>query len=677
MSVMCIMTFVIILGTVALTVTDAAHKNVVYQNKVQQAYYTAKSAAETTASYIMQHSSNKNATDGEMAKELYDIYDAYKADTTAAWSAGVNYIKGENSADTAIGSYSVDIYPTTNPNVFKIVANSNYQGITSSTAILVGPNSGGAGYDDAIVGTGSAGLSGSPQVSGGMTLNMPTISKNTGDIYVGGNVTNTGNIDFAELQHAFTTAYFESKYSSGLSIISSGNVVNEDGTPMLNSEGKPISNGDLSIGDIFTTRDINGNNDDADVWKYYSYLACKGNFKIKAWANKSPENHSFATKVTSEDKAILVGGDFITESVQYGIFDAPVYVGGIMNLQGAENIVFNKPVYIVGDTTSKDKIQIKGKVEFKEGLYIKDSSKVTEINITDTNGNKRDNNSFVHYGDDSGFEKYEQLLEQKLKIPKQKLDMYGLYDFGDHEDEMGLNGHENDVKNYKITNDSNNLASLKYTINGTETTIPTVGTYENNEITINDSGYITKFDLNSCRTGGVTVCFDTNDYSNGGYKDIYIRIATTDFGDANHFRDCYFTVKGKGNAYLYLEGDKRWVVNQCQINSVDEPGQPHFWLISNSENKGERENATIFFGGGTSGGADGRVEAYVYAPKTNIHFGGSTGFYGFVVGNKISLSSGSGVALEYVPPKNPDGSYNTSYSSDPSVSYSILLRTRN
>ncbi|MGN0660229.1 MAG: hypothetical protein ACI4JX_00760, partial [Oscillospiraceae bacterium] len=43
-SVLCVMTFVVLLASIALAVTTSANQSMVYEVKEQQAYYTAKSA---------------------------------------------------------------------------------------------------------------------------------------------------------------------------------------------------------------------------------------------------------------------------------------------------------------------------------------------------------------------------------------------------------------------------------------------------------------------------------------------------------------------------------------------------------------------------------------------------------------------------------------------------------
>lgn len=666
MSVMCVMSFVIILATVALTVTEAAHQNVVYQNKIQQAYFTAKSAADKTQAYISSIGGpSSSADEGTLRKELYDI----SQDLTS-------HIEG-NLQHSTIGDYQVDIYPTTNPNVFKVVATSTWKEITSSAAILVGPTSGGALYDDAIVGTGSTALEGSPQVGGGMTLNMSDMSKSSnGDVYIGGTITNTGSLNFGDNQHAYTTEYFQNHRNSSLSMIASGDIANT---------------GKLSVGRIYTVSSVTSNDNDQDVWQYYSYLVCKDEFKIKDWDvwNDDPTKRvRFAAQVSSQDKAILCGGNFISVSSKIAEIHAPVYIGGGIDLQSADDgqhgIVFKEPVYI-DCNGSNPRIQIKGNVTFEGGLYIRDASIVHNGDILDKNGQDVHTASYIHYGDDPAFATYNALLNQKLLIPQQRVDMYQPYEFTDTQRAaMGMDSNEGTANEYKITvtNDSSNqvISCLKTYVGGALQSSQSNGTYANNDITISESGYISQFNLVGCKSDdAVTIYFDTRTAENNVYKDIYLRLTTTDCEEPNNMRGCKFYVRGKGNVYFYLDGEIKFHAHQLPIKSIDDRYQPHFWIISNSTNKNlGYSNATIYFNDGTntSQNDDARNEFYIYAPGTVIQFDGSTGFYGFMVGYSVRCASGSGVALTYVQPKNADGTPNNSYSQGSNVTYGTLLRLR-
>lgn len=668
MSVMCVMSFVIILATVALTVTAAAHQNVVYQNNIQQAYFTAKSAADRTQSYISSIGGpSSSADEGTLRKELYDI----SQDLTS-------HIEG-NLQHSTIGDYQVDIYPTTNPNVFKVVASSKWKEITSSAAILVGPTSGGASYDDAIVGTGGpAALEGSPQVGGGMTLNMPDMSKSSnGDVYIGGTVTNTGSLNFGDNQHAYLTSYFQSHRNSSLSMIASGDIANT---------------GKLSVGRIYTVSSVTSNDNDQDVWQYYSYLVCKDEFKIKdwdGWDNNETKRVRFAAAVSGDEKAILCGGNFVSVSSKIAEIHAPVYIGGGIDLQNVNDsqhgIVFKEPVYIDCNGTNP-RIQIKGNVTFEKGLYIRRTDLVSNGDILDKSGQDVHNASYIHYGDDPAFETYNALLNQKLLIPQQRVNMYSDYEFTDDQRAaMGMDGNQNTANEYKITvapDPSSNqvISCLKTYKSGALQSSQSNGTYENNDITISESGYISQFNLVGCKSDdAVTIYFDTRTAENNVYKDIYLRLTTTDCENKDNMRGCKFYVRGKGNVYFFLDGDLKFRAHQLPIKSIDDRYQPHFWIISNSTQKNlGYANATIYFDDGTSTSQndDARNEFYIYAPGTVIQFDGSTGFYGFMVGYSVRCASGSGVALTYVQPKNADGTENNAYSQGSNVTYGTLLRLR-
>lgn len=644
--VLCIMTFVVLLSGIALTVATSANQNMIFEVSEQQAYYTAKSAVDSVATYLNVNGVSDKG-DSSLSTKLAlldysnctatDADDPWEKDDTGAykfWPDGT-YVKGDWSATyDGIGKYKADVFPTAAKNIFKVVAESEYEGHHGYSAGLLRPGKTQNIFEDAIVGLGSESLTGSPQTAGGITVNQSKLDKSNGDIYIGGNVTNTGDINFAELQHAFTSEHFENNYASGLFIIS--------------------GNGNLSIGDQFTIVSITNQANDEDVWKFYSYLVCRGNFKIKAWADKSPENHSFATKVMGEDKGILVGGNFTFESVQAGTFDAPVYIGGDLNIYGSEKVVFNGPVCVEGNAT------VKGGVKFNNGLYVKGTANVTEAGgaVGDVKGY-----------DSALFEKYKDKLEEKLKIPQEKVDSYGEWQFSDQQKEkMGMNGNEAAVKNYAIIKkdvSGTKLPCLDVTQNGITNTAIT-----GYEITINDSGILSDINLRETPNGGTTIYFDTNlpgAVTGKKYKNLYIRI-TKNITDKDDLNKCKFIVKGKGNVYLYLDGDNSWTSDE-NVMTTDDPSskQPRLFLISNSHNDSTKINL-----GGTITSEQDRFKLYVYAPFIDIKTHGSFGFYGAMIGRGIDGSSGSGQAYEFIPPDTsqtdeanggmPGGSISSGYS---------------
>lgn len=618
-SVLCVMTFVVLLASIALAVTTSANQSMVYEVKEQQAYYTAKSAVDSVASYLNANGVADNG-DTSLSTKLAQLDWSKCTDPTAAnpwekdeatggykyWADG-DYVKGEWSDEyDKIGKYRVDIFPTAAKNIFKVIAESEYDGHKGYSAAFLRPGKVSALFEDAIVGLGAESLTGSPQAGGGITLNQSVVDKSKGDIYIGGNVTNTGSIDFAELQHAFTTEYFESNYLSGFSLIS--------------------GNGNLSIGDQFTIASITNQNNDADVWKYYSYLVCKGNFKIKAWADKSPENHNFAAKVTSEQKGIFVGGNFTTESVSAGTFSAPVYIKGNLNLEnGNSKIVFKYPVYVEGNAV------VKGGVKFEAGLYVRGSALVTEAGGMDGD---------LYVDDAAAFDKCEEIYQEKLKIPQEKVDSYGDWVFTSQQREkMGMDGNEDAVNNYSITNNSG-TPRLSITKNGV-----TTPAFDGYTITINESGILSELNLRGTTNGGTTIYFDTNKPGSSKFQNIYIRI-TKNITDKDDLNKCRFIVKGKGNVFLFLDGDNSWSSDEC-LMATDDPTdiQPRMFLISNSKNS----STTVKLGSIMTPEQSG-AKLYVYAPYIDVITSGSFGFYGAIIGKSLAASSGSGQAYKFVPP---------------------------
>lgn len=681
MSVMCMMTFVIMMATIALTAVSSAHTNMVHEYKIQQAYYTAKSAAETTADYISSiggpNSSNPNTSSL-----------AYKLSTIAGQD-GVK-IEGEWTRGTTLGDYKVDIYGTPDPKVFKIVSTSEYNNATRTTALLVGPttyDSGVNDFEDAVVGKREISkIGGNCRILGGLSTEEPFTGDNHNSAQrFSGNISSLTNVTLS-MQKANTTEYFENHYGKGYYLIA--------GT--IDDYGNMSGYLGLENTVAYTTTASDELDKNHSPWEYYSYFISGGVFRISHADPKDSGGilYKFASAsgIPANEKAILVGGDFKFDTQSYAEFDAPVYVRGVLDLPDAANVVFKEPVYIYCDSTNR--VKIKGNVTFEKGLYIYDETKVDQAynNISGWS---------PAYGSNDRFTYYDNMLRDKLTIPSSKVDQYDYWVFSaDERKQMGLDPaatsdvtgvvtkDEDKVNKYdfKVVKVNNvDTCQVDVTKNGTTTTMDGVAgkivNYNNNTLTdkdcyrftINESGYINSFNF---QTGEYKeIIFDTN-APGGGYRDLYIRVATNDFSLQTHSNACRFFVKGRGNVYFFLSGTNIFKRGETVIQSMDFPGEPHFFFISNSS----QDTLTIHFDAGSKTAESDTFDMFLYAPYTNITINGQLAFNGIIVGNDVEIT---GTSLErpftYKSPVDSNGvpwSGGLANKTPTTTRYGVVMRLR-
>ena len=652
MSVLCIMSFVIILATISITVTSAAHKNVVYENKIQQAYYTAKSAVDKTAEYISAIGGPKaTAAEDTMAKELYDIHTAYMADTSLPWDAGVNYISGKPQNDTSIGSYTVDIYPTTNPNVFKVVANSEYQGITGQTAALVGPSKGGIGLDDALVSTSSFTESGSAHWQGGISVDQPELNINAS--YLGNSLCNTRDINITGYNGMYNSHFDDYIDGGGVLRIVAGHNAN-------------IAQTYCTYAPYGYTKD-----DRVSIYNYYSFFVTGNDLTLKSWAEAGEKLIKVGSLAGSGDKGILCGGKFIMDSSCRGAqFDMPIYVKNDANFDFSGDVTVNGDVFVKGNLTTNADIVINGKLVVGGNININGSG---SIKVKDDN---------IHKGvSETEFEtqatEVEKLYLQQLKYANNAT-LYDDWKFTAEQQEAMDNG---PVWNVKCVQNSNPLDYYKHEI-------------------INESGSLASITSNGVQKGDGGIVIDTNIYSteptfdatgkldktNPGvktnkYKDIYIKVTNS----INIQDNPSIEIWGRGNVYFYLENGVKWYGDQTAIYSRDYLHESHFYIISNWETTENivripSLNGTLLRGGTSDDdcirGSQTSAQFYIYCPNGGVSIGGSSGIAGAVIAKYPKLDSGSNLTNKFVTPLDSEGKPISINGAMASTSVSILMRSR-
>ena len=683
MSVMCIMTFVIILGTVALTVTDAAHKNVIYQLKIQQAYYTAKSAAEKTASYISSHTADPSAADGTMEKMLYDVHTNYKATVDSgadvSWAPGVNYIAGlENTSD--LGSYVVDIYPTINPNVFKLNARANYLGFEGKTAILIGPSTGGSGLEDALVALGSYASGGTPSYRGGIITSYTGELKSTSGTSVGGNICSLGTVNLYGDGGTVKGIYEDEFYK-------------QDGSKTYLPEYRMVAAKNL----ILTQAWCLGSGDKVSIYEFYTHFAAenivldgmdcastcnisnqaieKGYDAMMIAKNNFYFGRSYDTEagITINRKTqnvtvyspIYVGNDFVIGNNENGkfTFKGDVYVAGDFIVQGATDVTFEGTVYVAGN--------------------VNDSQKGSNFKINKLVKNAGSNSTFV-----SKKEEFEKKYDDLQSIV-QNVDNYDKWPFSDAEKKKMSEG-----KQY-----------------GTVTLVENKGSkeicYDN---WINQSGTINAITQPTAASAGEqSLVFDTNIYSEepvrssdgvhitpgtptGKYQDLYIKINSIPTSQLTF----NWVARGEGAVYLYFDDSvKNFDALGCcgtytakptgdisEENSYNEVSQHVSKIVFISDSDMNMKWASTSNDAAWQGSNNRLQElrCFIYLPNGKVTLGDNGSYLGAVVCNSVEANGGSETSRSarkaYVPLVDAKGKVVSLGGVSGTVNYDILLRSR-
>lgn len=669
--VLCVMTFVVMLAGIALALTSSAHQSVIYEEKNQQAYYTAKSAVDSVVAYLDSNGTTGSGTtlsykvgqlDSENYKKVVNFSDAsltsdevnkikdpWPKDTTqrrSNWdtAAGAGtYIAGEWSTDYAgIGKYRVDVYPTLAKGLYKIIAESDYKGHTSVVAAIVVPGKSQALFEDAIVGLGGAGIAGSSRVCGGIALNVPGgfDGKNSPyggqDVYLGGNITNTGDINLQENQHAVPITTFNNIQTTQQNIIIA-------------------ARGNLSVGQTI----IEGTS--KAVWPYYSYLVAEKDLTIKNWESK--DNYYFANIIdddTINHKGILVGGNFLQGAGSTGAtFSSSVYVKGNINFSNGGTFIFEQPVYVLGNINLQN-----GTFVFKNGLYVKGSANISVDSFTGdlysdsinfhSNAGARTLNSYstTIQGD---IDACENVYQEKLSICD-KVNNYSDWVFTSQQREkMGLDGVDSNSYNHYSIDVNGSMPKLN--VSG-----KTISTQSGNNLTINDSGVIEKFTLKNSTNGATTINFDTRNGAdpsgNQKYKNLYIRLNPVSNSiskkvTGDDVNKCTINIIGKGNVFLYLDTGVRWESNEVSITGNDNTAidgglQPHLFIISNDSSSSY--NDYIINVGSANGTNGDRFAFYLYVPNGAISQGGSSGFRGSAIAKYVNECGGSNCSFSFISP---------------------------
>lgn len=674
--VLCVMTFVVMLAGIALALTSSAHQSVIYEENNQQAYYTAKSAVDSVVAYLDSNGTTGSGTtlsykvgqlDSEnykkvvnfadailTADEINKIRDPWPKDTDqrrSNWdtAAGAGtYVAGEWSTDYAgIGKYRVDIYPTLAKGLYKIIAESEYKGHTSVVAAVISPGKAQAFFEDAIVGLSSATINGSTRIIGGLALNTPTFANSS--VYLGGNITNKGTLDFSQNQNAIPKANFERAISSGEHL-------------MLSAQG------DLKVGKIKC--------EDEPIWdqkmfQYYAYLVCENNLTFYEWNHK--DAYVFASQYSDNSinsKGIFAGGDLLSEaSDTSATFTSTVYVKGSFKIKGGD-CLFKEPVYVQNINVNG------GTFVFEKGLYILDGS-TSNISAGIT-GNIYCNNTTLISGSsllpsdiDGKIDECEEVMQEKL-AQCNKVDNYGNWEFtADQNKMMGVNATAAELKT--VNQYTIDVAGGQPRLTTTYNDVSIANTGYN--LQIKNSGVINAFDLQGSSNGNCYIYIDTNTINSSGasvYKNIYIGVNCNVTKD--NLNKCKFFIKGKGNVYFYLFDGKTWKSNEMTItgddfDTADGGLQPHLFMISNSSSSNNPNDAVIDLG--SANGTDWDLfSVYIYAPNGLAGQTGSSGFRGAIISKYVFEDGGSNCSCKFISPSSkaeegsgfPNGSVSSGYS---------------
>lgn len=642
MTVMCIMTFVIMMATICLTAVDAAHKNVVHRNEVQQAYYTAKSAAEKTAAYIQGHMPNETAADGTMEKELFDIYTAYKNALDAGTDTSSFYIKGEDSGDTAIGSYTVDIYPTSNPQVFKVVANSKYHNNDGSLAILVGPSGGGTGLEDAIVSTegGDVNIGGSAHMMGSISVDKNNFEISS--IYFGGSVCNAGGNIIINSENGMHQDYFTSS-------ISKGSVFRIDATGNIE-----INKGRCS----YTNNSIFGENNSADeticTYDYYSYIVSDGDITLKGFGASYGTPNLFSRATNTTDHTIFCKGKFKTESCKSFTIDGNLYSGSEANIGGdgsGGTLTVTGNMFVNGNLTlSGLNLNVEGNL-YVSGTINKNGNSLTTAQTYNVTSDEIENNAasvIAVYNKEMLYAKNSQQYKDWTFTTEQLEAMEG----SSAKQWAPKANNRNGSSSYYCTDEIVN-SSGKLTLN---TTNINVGSNEYGGIVFDTNVYSTTTPYPS---GNFTI--DQVATPTGDYQDLYLELTSSVSGLGKPSIEVW----GRGNVYIYLPNNIKWKVSEISIYCKDYPTESHVYFISNdSASKIDYDSNNIICfsslnGTKTRQGTELRPGTtdyfYIYCPNGNVEIGGSSGIAGAVIAKYPNLTSGSNLPNLFVPPVDSKG----------------------
>jgi len=111
--VVCVLVIVSLLGMVALTLASSTYSNTIYQYKSEQAYFTARSAADTIVKYIQKYHSDSNIMNALMT------------------STGTGNIDD-------MGNYRVNVsYADSNNNKIKISSSATFRGVNSNVVVYL------------------------------------------------------------------------------------------------------------------------------------------------------------------------------------------------------------------------------------------------------------------------------------------------------------------------------------------------------------------------------------------------------------------------------------------------------------------------------------------------------------------------------------------------------------
>ncbi|MGN0660404.1 MAG: hypothetical protein ACI4JX_01645, partial [Oscillospiraceae bacterium] len=655
--------------------------SMVYEVKEQQAYYTAKSAVDSVASYLNANGVADNG-DNTLSTKLAKLDWSKCTDPTAAnpwekdeatggykyWADG-DYVKGEWSDEyDKIGKYKVDIFPTAAKNKFKVVAEAEFDGHKGYSAGIISPYSSGTGLEDALVSTGSVSLNGSPHWQGGVSANQTELNMDSSP-FLGGSIVNTGSINTQYVQNGMGTNHFKA-------VMSSGNVLRFiAGTNLTVGGGAYCSFGE----DYVDPSAENYTNKKTNVLNFYSYLVSGGDLKITGWQKNGDETIRLAEEANASDKGIYCGGNMVIDNTKFGEIHCPVYVKGNLEIKMSSDgkFVFKGPVYVCGSVSFTGGMS---ECYFEQGIEIGGTMSGTTLVSNTLTGVTQNNAATPTATYEDQTEKMDDRLEELLR-DSSNATKYGDWTFtAEQYNLMGGSGTANAAKNYGVINIEDHSGHI----------------YQNE--VVNESGSIEGFTSSCSNSGGGGVVFDTNIYTvepiydattgqkvspgvpSGDYQDLYIKITKSvqkdDLGKA------VFSTLGRGNVYIYLPTNVHWESYEVGFYSKDFIDEAHIYIISNS---GCNMNFGSFNGTKTREGTFARTSAtggqatayfYAYNPKGMVSITGSSGFAGSVIAKDPHIDSGSNLTNLFVPPVDKNGNPMAMNGIGGSVGYSVEYRSK-